>query len=565
MARTKKTTSKDRKFEKRNYQDAAEEREYKKGYAAGRGSSNCKFPQGSAKTGSSNDPAWYAKNAQLLEASASFAYSAPVGAPFRLDNIITLADAGANSTFQATAAAIPGLWRIMVAPTPGISIDAQSPINVAATNVYSYVRYKNSGASNYDSPDLMLYLIAMDSLYAAWNWCKRLYGVAASYNQQNRYMPKAYVQANGVDFEDLTRNLADFRAFLNRTAAQITSFCVPATMNYNVRHSWMFANIYLDSDTAKAQQYMFVPAWFYLYDETTSPQGGKLVPISACYNLQALMKTSDVMDILTSMLNALAYSEDIGIMSGDILKAYGESNLFTLSPVLADYSVMPVYNQEVLMQIENLRSVNVSPANQPTFTLAQNPDTNFLTFDPTFTASSSLPSNGTILNMHKAVVTPADSMVASRLITTEKYTNSRVTPIVNSCGSEIVVRMDILTFIPTSANNDPLATFTDYDRMTMDLVAIQIHQYYTARPDGTVIAGSKYQQILMELLLVSKFDWHPALYINIGNNEDTTEHSFFSPFMDVDNYTIIQTNDIDKLNEVALLSLFDVPANGPSF
>lgn len=302
---------------------------------------SCKFPLKDVRP-KRNDPQWYFKDSQILADVASFSFNKPLGSRLYINRQLS----NPQSVNSVALETVPGLMTMHIAPSIGVSRDAQSPANLAAVNVYSYVRYKNSGASNYDAPDLMLYLIAMDSVYACWNWLKRIYGFASTYSQLNRYEPRAYMLANGVDIDDVTANLADFRGWLNVAANRISAFCVPATMTYNVRHSWLFSNVYKDSNTRKAQQYMYVPAYFYLYDEATTPKGGILKTIKVLgsdnpYDM-TLLKVSDLKTILDTMLNALSYAEDIGIMSGDILKAYGEGGLFTVSTFEADYRVEAV-------------------------------------------------------------------------------------------------------------------------------------------------------------------------------------------------------------------------------
>lgn len=303
-----------------------------------------------------NDVSWYTKNDAMLKDAASLSYNTPLGSPLHLEKVFMATKSTSSIKVNSYLDTIPGLMSLRVVPTVGVSTNSASPANLAAQNIYSYVRYQNSGAKNYDQADLMLYLLAMDSIYASWNYMKRAYGVLSMYSQYNKYMPKAYFRAFGLDFEDFLSNIADFRMFLNQTAAEISSFCVPAVMSFFVRHSWMFSNVYKDSDNYKAQQYLFTPAWLYKYDETGSKFGGRLVPVvfpkDSAYPFTP-WKFVDLKTNIRSMIDAVAYSEDIGVMSGDILKAYGQGQLFKLEPVLPDYTVQPVYMEEVLNQIHN--------------------------------------------------------------------------------------------------------------------------------------------------------------------------------------------------------------------
>lgn len=366
-----------------------------------------------------NDPMWYAKNEQMLKDAASFSYNTALGAsmfsPFRHSDTPV--------TTGTQASTIPGVLALEILPCPSTSTSETSPANLAANNIYAYVRYHNSGAKNYDQADLMIYLLAMDSLYYIFNWAKRMYGYIREYDQMNRYTPDAYAALDRVNKVSLKSNLADFRYNLNRVAAQISSFCVPGVMPFFIRHSWMFSNIYKDADTMKAQQYMFTPMGYYVYNETESQYGGQL----QFFTLRDNMQYTDVISILDTMLNALAYSEDIGVMSGDILKAYGQEKLFKLSSVPEDYTVTPVYNEEVLNQIHNSNICPIAKKHEATPTLesdlsiTQDPDTGFLIWNPKVTTTLGTPSllkNATtvLVNMPWDNVTPANTMVGTRLI-----------------------------------------------------------------------------------------------------------------------------------------------------
>ena len=112
-----------------------------------------------------NDASWYAANSQLLKDAASLAYSESVGSGYSVVmNPVTEQD---------WVTSIPGVYAIHTAPAIGVSKDNASAINIAARNIYSYVRHANAGHSNYDSPDLMIYLMAMDSLYSVLSFMAR--------------------------------------------------------------------------------------------------------------------------------------------------------------------------------------------------------------------------------------------------------------------------------------------------------------------------------------------------------------------------------------------------------
>lgn len=540
--------------ERNNFQDEAEIREYDKGYAAGKSS---KFPQ--PRVGS-NDPSWYYKDANILNDVASFSFNKPLGT--YMDTFETLSDIPGNRYVLDEFGIIPGVLSMKIAPSPGISLDAQSPMNLAATNAYSYVRYKNSGSVNYDSPDLMLYLLAMDSIYSCWNWLKRIYGLASTYSQTNRYLPKALLVANRVDMDDLLNHLADFRAYLNVKANEISAFCVPATMSYNIRHSWLFSNVYTDSNTRKAQTYIYVPAWFYKYDEMTSSKGGQLVPLNVTQDWTYsstepnLFKVSELKNILNTMLEAVNYSEDIGIMSGDILKAYGDSGLFKVSTFEPDYRVEPVYNREVLTQIENANPIALVAGDYVNFKITQNPDTNWIEYNPKFGMTGPGTYNRGWVNFHWDNPTPADVMVATRLKVTYTFeTDPSADAYITSCGSEILTNWEIYGYTYGSDGRafvkSPIGT-QPY---------LQVYQMSAVLNSDAALTPDQQAQCARALAAYAAliaFDWAPQhlfTYYHVGNQHSLVCGSTW----DWDNYTQLSQSNIEAMNLVALLSEFNVP------
>lgn len=486
-----------------------------------------------------NDVSWYAKNERMLRDAASFSYNNPVGTQISMYDLVYPTAASGNAKISSLLAAVPSLMSLRFIPGIGVSTDSSSPANLAAQNIYSFVRYMNSGAKNYDQADLMLYLLAMDSIYAMWNWLKRMYGYAKTYSQVNRTMPNVYALADGINFDDLIANLADYRYQINQLAAQISSFCVPAVMPIFIRHSWMVSNIYKDSANDKSQQYMFVPTLFYKYDETGSKNGGQLQTVYITTTENRPMSAAIAQ--LKSMIDAIAYSEDIGVMSGDILKAYGQEQLFKISPLEADYQVVPVYNEEVLNQIHNANTVNVkNPANNQTLWITQDPDSGYLLYNPEIELADIVGPQAAMINMPWNEVTPANTMVGTRL--TAILAPTKTSPqTFASLGSEFINERIIFTKQASS-----------WMRMSLGY-AIQIDG------DSTSITVTPFE-IIAEL---SNFDWHQLTPIVYKKTVGEVVTLYLSTFVgDIDNYTIIQPYALNQMHTAALMSEFNVPQIG---
>lgn len=512
-----------------------------------------KFEKEGAETSKKyNDPMWYAKNEQMLRDAASYSYNNPIGMP--LPKNLWQGGPSTGAGLAANPEFVPSLMSIKVLPTIGVSEDSSSPANLAANNIYAYVRYQNSGAKNYDQADLMLYLLAMDSIYACWNWMKRIYGYMQMYSQYNMTLPRVFATADRISFDTFQSSLADFRLFLNRTAAQISSFCVPAVMPFFIRHSWMFSNIYKDSDSNKAQMYMFNPIAFYMYSETSSTNGGELIPMpitDLTSNTFQINSLSVLETYLTNLINAVAYSEDIGVMSGDILKAYGQDRLFKLTPVEPDYSVIPVYNEEVLNQIHNSTIVptQLNETNQQYYKVTQDSTTGYLKWKPIISVADSfippLQPSGFLLNMPWDDVTPANTMVGTRLTAQFKISGasgSRKVELV-TCGSEIVTNYEVI--YPYQSGTGVAQTFNRDMYWVKDVLVSNI--------TGAI-------DVLSQIARFSNFDWHPLLSFVVNATGST--YSYCGTLGDINNYTYLTVEDLTKLHLTAVMSEFNIPQLG---
>lgn len=483
-----------------------------------------------------NDISWYAQNPQILADAASLAFATPLGGKYNV---------GSAYPGASTNVSIPGICALRIVPAVGISTDNSSPVNIAARNIYSFTRHANSGHSNYNSPDQMIFLMAMDNLYSLHAWMTRIYGVMRFYIPTNRYLAKALVESMGVDFEDIEGNMADFRFFINTLAVKMSSLCTPASMSYFSRHRWIYSNVYLDEPTVKAQCYHFTPDYFLRYEEMTGAQTFgvlKLTPIMTELSFSALR------GIANSMVAAVMESEDMNIMSGDILKAFGEGNVLRIPTIDEDYVCVPVYNPEVLSQIHNTRIVGslfYESLDDPF--VSQNPDNGAILFNPQFRGYRGNKTD-VLFDLPVDNPTPGDVMVASRLsvmsqIETEVPLNpNEVLFSIDSCGSDICSTATIVTF--EEVDNVWAAVKTD--------------------TTGIMLFGADQGVLMSNVDLISKwhhFEQHPRILM-VSDDDEIVGTTFLGGFSDTSNFTIVTADDLRKMHECALLSMFDVPGNG---
>lgn len=555
-----------------------------------------------------NDPKWYALNEQLLKDAASFPYAWPLGNKLNFGQYTTHINRGS----------LPGVMTMHWIPTIGYSEDPTSAVNVASINTYTKVRHDNSGHANYDHADYMLYLLAMDSVYAMHAWMRRAYGVALTYSNVNRYYPRAVIQSMGIDFADLQSNLANFRAYINQYAVKASALAVPAKMSYMTKHYWMSEGLYYDSMQDKAQTYLFNPLYFYQFQLSTDEVPvGKLVPkplfgtrLMNGFNIpktageamyQNNLKVADIIKYADELLAPIIADEDFGIMSGDTLKSFGVGGCYTLPFTEETYTVLPSYVPEVLDQIQNATFIgmpNLASAEitQDVSSSIGSNNLGTLISKPTFThpwtgapEGAELPGQNAFicdrfLTFTHGDIQPANTMEASRWTNigtevTESRTTAYFVPTVGSeamCCGTITYHVDL----EGNGNFNPITTGPIY-------VSIDCDIFTRIGSNVNVSSPTDVQNLLTKLCLqvrsnmadynmlvqqLSVFDRHPTVMLSaysgfsgsvtvgsntapISDNQYVTVNGFLG---DINYYTVLNSRDLEAMSRIALLSEFDV-------
>lgn len=562
----------------------------------------------SRKVSSENDYTWYVANDQIAKDVGSFAYGYPVGS--RLDFGPYGDEFNKNS--------VPGVACIYTGPSVGWTTDKNSPINVAAKNIYSFVRHANSGHTNYDSPDLMLYLLAMDSVYSYISFLRRVYGVLNLYNRVDRYYPDTVLRAMRINAEDLRAHINDFRAFINMMSVKAGSLCVPATMSYMRKHVWLYEGLYLDSPSAKPQTYLFSPVTFYRYGlDKDNDYAGMCEHIAfKSANEDGLFTYAELRDLANSLINPIIASEDMNIMSGDILKAYG-TNLIALTMISEDYTVLPVYDESVLNQIQNCTLVGdpvigvaVDTDGVKYFTdVKQDSNKEFLVSKPVVHYRNALTDGEIDPSVEHAKVysygkntyamdkmisvsspnpDPAMTIESTRLTNIVHFPDAltywdaddnykRCYGTVNTASSEIAYFMRVYRY-GVAADNSwfPLSYHRIYSNpgllIKLNNSDITELSTYTSTSDMKTKISSMFDDfntLIDDLDQLTNFHRHPFIYatlsfgisdVNGDCNVFTLERAAIEG--DIDNYTFVTENNLKMLSENALLSMFNVTQFG---
>lgn len=488
-----------------------------------------------------NDPSYWNKNPQLTKDAANISLFTAAGV--RMDNYYP---AYSGTPYNSNRRRFPGVMALNMVPTYGLSSGEEaSVLNVAARNLYSFVRHANSGHSNYDSPDLMCYLMAMDSVRYLYKFACRTYGIMQTVSPMNRYLPNTLYYASGFSHlsEDVS-NMPSLRTRLNNLALKINSLYLPKSFDVFRRHEELFSYVYQDSPEAKAQIYIMKPAGYYIWDETTLPAKLKWVELTS----SNASRLNDLITLIEQALAAVLTSEDLQIMSGDILKAFGENRMEVVPGIDETYSITPIYNAEMLMELENATILTADNTDKPSslknLDITQDPNTGVLIAAPYYESNSAGAMTPQYVNFHKDGVEPIDVLTATRMkvvFENEEYhpDTHKWTANFGAIGTELCANAVVWTI--NDQNGSPaidayMSTFRCHDSKAISEADLHL------------------------LASVSKFDWAPFIYqlqyTDVGNETTYANSEIIGDF---DNYALISGSTVNNCHTAALISAYGIP------
>lgn len=568
---------------------------------------------------SENDISWYSKNPDLLQQAGNLSWGYKLGLPVNFTN--------ENFTFRSVdtkpTTRVPGFMFVGVIPGPGVTADEDAfqesdAINLAAKDQYAYIRYANSGHANYDPQDLMMYYLAWDEVQMEIFDAMRAYGIANITNMQNRYMPRALVQALGWDYESIVSNRANFASKINSAIARLGAFPIPKGMPYFDRHRWLFSNLFTDETSLKSQIFGFRKVIYRFFEHNSEYEGGALITARrpGAYG-ETLLTPDEWFEDVLDMINRISDSEDMGIIMGDILKAWGTENCMTIDYMAQDYICTPAYSEEVKIQFENMyihhsliRDVAPSAGYDKgleQYDIRQDPNIDMgrivykpytklmsiyakdsirPTDDRQFNAINPTAGNA-LLNIHKDSPTVADVVIATRGIAPVKLSVNDVNghpererpsttggfissdaqaafARVLTAGSEIFV--DGRVYCIVEANQSNYATSYNSCLYVTSCNTVQITEVASDGYPSTEYATINYPEGLIDKTLeyLDPFAQHVNIwkveprYTKNGDTLNFTE-IVYNKYYDIDNYTVIHPETLRNLHDQCLLSMFNVP------
>lgn len=475
-----------------------------------------------------NDVGWYFKNEQLLKDACSIQFYTPIGSRTGLK----------ASPLEVV---IPAICNIKFIPTVGLSMDNTSAVNQAANYMYSVMRNENSGGTNYDPCDYMMYILSIDAPIMYHSWLKRLYGTMMYYDIENLYAPRGYVAAMNVDYDNIKKNLTQLRNYINQYAMSISTRAIPANIDLFTRHSFLCSNIFKDSETSKGQYYMFNPSGYMRWTE-----GEDAVPKLEYTKFEkddkSLFTFDDLVEFGEKLISPILGSQDFGTMSGDTIKAFGNKPGLQQIPLIDEnYAVSIGMTPESLLQIHNLNAIASSSLDESTLNVTIDPGINKGTvlFVPKVKAASPYSTTSYVpyqgeryLNTQNVKVEPKDVAEMTRM---QLVINPDLTI---TCGSEIATDVEVFTMVGGN----------QLQKLAMPLIPyLKI---------GSAGAGVDFATYIQYTGVASKFDWFPIIYNTANEGEPGV---IYNTIGDLANYTVVEASTIERIQKAALYGEFGAP------
>lgn len=471
----------------------------------------------------SNPFEWYNRNPQLLQSVARIPFPNRPG----------MAISYTSTEGQGNKTIIPSVMSIRYVPGTGFGYTNVDPASQTAKEIYARVRSSFSATLPEDAPDILIYLLALDSIFSNIALMKRVYRIVNSYSQNNYAMPHALLVAMGfTDSEiiSLRNNWTQGWGLINEVVLMSRKFVCPEVFDLFNRHYWMNDNVYKDSPSEMAQMYMFVPEHCYMFEEGVAPQGSRLVPTTLG---NFFTSWESMANLIRKQIDTLSQSLDAYTISGHLMRAYEGSKAFVVQEIPQFELLVPEYDPIVLTQIENLCGVGPYSGLEPdSLYINQNPNTNAIAYTPVISATQQpVYKWNTLLNLRSDLPDVTDVTEASRLTAVlgdyGTYGDMfQFTGIPIYCGSEFVTTMNVYF----------------YNAYTDETDVVPIQSRYT---------NAQFDVISIAMQAMSSFDWGPFLLFS--NNEG----GGVLPFGDIYNITTINEDAMKQIHKVCLYSEFN--------
>lgn len=495
---------------------------------------------------------------------------------------------GQTNTFNPY---VPGVMSLDWVPSFGDTNDPLNGVSLAAQEIYTKVREAYSGALEADAPDFMMYIGALDSIFAYLGWLKRLYRAVSTYSPDNFLLPSAIMhsQIRGGT-SDVPTAIKALRARkdvfwneINELILASQKFKCPAVMDIMNRHYWMSDNVFADAASPKGQLYVYTLRGVYKFAQLpivgdtagNTAAGLQMVQLPLVNSVNAETFYDTLYQFGMELISALDHWDDGYTISGYLRRAFEGSPNFAVALLEQKELITASYNTEVLSQIENFRAVHIFGNNGDTndgiddMRVQQDVMNNVLVATNVITWNISSDTSGGALGYAKYLVSFAlpngllqpnvyinsrsdapsvgDTVVASRMaagiVSIEVEKNSPTefeASITVDCGTEVPLRVIVYNYEP----NTGLMLGNPVPPIMM-----------LGQSANFASSGNQTTYSWSALMAAESFDWHP-ITLFIRQEGTTPAQAKLFPMLagDIHNCAALTIEQLHALHRICIFS-----------
>lgn len=461
-----------------------------------------------------NDYTFYVYDEQVSKDAASFSYPYLQGLNHAINVKTVTYDTTGNGTVSTVTKRSVDLQQAMgiaYIPYYGYNSQVNDGINIAAMELFTFIRHKARGARTYQASDCEMYVLAASDVYSNLMEAKRILGIAQSYSPENRGFPTLLAQAAGENYlPAVQKTLADKRMRWNVLASKANSIAVPKNFKVFLRRAYVSSNVFADSDSGRGQFYVFRKKGYHVWEAQESSQG-TMLKYEEFVHSGADSHLEELLNAVETQLTAILTDDDAQTISGDILNAFGDAEMHEIVMTDEKYVTPVVFDEDILNQIENAVAWKThtfgSAVSIPSgaFDVTQHTETasgrNYITsglvLNLKVTNVNFQVMERVVFNSHSTKPDRKTNIEWSRLTSVGVLFNGNVTGTLNNqlaihAGIELI---DGFWYYHMSGSLTPTASLLDSNQLSAN----------------TSAAGQAQTAVAL-----SQFDWHPILYINQG-------------------------------------------------
>lgn len=299
-----------------------------------------------------NHPNWRSNNPQLEKEVAGL----PTWQPIGYSNL--LVNPNYESLVQMETNFVPGIMTFEVLQVFGEASDWNSALNVVGRDLGVAIMKRAGYNGAYEYTDLVKHIAQGASLMSNYEFIKSIFGCLHLVKAESAYIkPEALITCSGIDFGDLSSSINNTRSKFNTVIRTCGQIMAPAGFPILDRFRWIFQNFYADTTMGTAQLYRFVPSGFYLLNHKTGNLEFKtrdqIAELTGYTKTEAGYPLSMFIDFLSMQISAITGDSNYLAMTKDFGRTF-PTQIFQPEEVPENYTINPIYDDAVLVEIENM-------------------------------------------------------------------------------------------------------------------------------------------------------------------------------------------------------------------